>query len=102
MNGLDNVNLILNTGEGYLAYGTSDGSIGLVRITQILLEEDNFSFVPKYNVKLDLDHHHSQMVYDSQNLAGTTAMRWINIAGRNVCSVSSSFATEWMDAYLIL
>lgn len=76
--------------EGYLAYGTSDGSIGLVKISQTLLEEDCFSFVPEYIIKLDLDHQRSQMVYDSQNLAGITALRWINIAGRNPILVTSN------------
>ena len=71
-------------GEGYLAYGTSDGSVGLVKISQTLLEEDGFSFVPEYKVKVDLVHDRSQMVYESQNLAGITALRWVKIAGRNV------------------
>jgi hypothetical protein len=79
-------------GEGYLAYGTSDGSIGLVKISQTLLEEDSFSFVPKYNVKVDLVHQRSQMVYESQHLAGITTLRWIEIAGRNVCSGFSVIA----------
>lgn len=73
-------------GEGYLAYGTSDGSVGLVKMSQTLLEEEGFSFVPKYNVKVDLVHHRSQMVYESQDLAGITALRWIRIVGRNVYS----------------
>lgn len=87
-------------GEGYLAYGTSDGSVGLVKISQTLLEEDGFSFVPKYNIKVDLVHYRSQMVYESQNLAGITALRWIKIVGRNVYS-DSIIATE-INTHLIL
>ena len=91
--GILTIKILSISGEGYLAYGTSDGSVGLVKISQALLEEDGFSFVPKYNVKVDLVHHRSQMVYESQNLAGITAMKWIKIVGRNVYS-DSIIATE--------
>ena len=37
------------------------------------------------------------MVYEPQTLAGITALRWINIVGRNVCVwFFSVIATEWM------
>lgn len=69
-------------------------------MSQTLLEEDSFSFVPKYNVKVDLYHHRSQMVYEPQDLVGITALRWIEIAGRSVCSIQHYCKQNWCSSYV--
>jgi len=74
---------LLTLGEGYLAYGTSHGSVGLVKITQKLEEKVEFSFSPQYTVQTTYDIA-SSLIYGSERKSGITAMRWIQIPGRSV------------------
>lgn len=72
------------TGEGYLAYGVSDGSVGLVKITQVLQENTaSFSFSTRYDIQVELEHG-SSLVYGPESKSGITALRWIHVPGRSV------------------
>ncbi|KAF8154505.1 transcription factor IIIC subunit delta N-term-domain-containing protein [Crassisporium funariophilum] len=76
--------------KGYLAYGTSDGTVGLVKISQALQEDtENFSFVQQYDIKMDLEHV-SGMVHAPRTSMGNTALRWVNVPDRNPILVSTS------------
>ncbi|KAF8962108.1 transcription factor IIIC subunit delta N-term-domain-containing protein [Flammula alnicola] len=76
--------------EGYLAYGTADGSVGLVKIAQTLqVNEETFSFTPKYDIDVKLEHG-EDLIYGPETLAGITALRWIRVPGRTPILVTSN------------
>ncbi|KAJ3511250.1 hypothetical protein NLJ89_g4210 [Agrocybe chaxingu] len=76
--------------EGQLAYGTSDGTVGLVKITQKLrLVDDRFSFVPRYTIETTFEQE-DELVYGPQGNKGMTSMRWVLVPGRSPILVSST------------
>ncbi|KAH9476063.1 Putative transcription factor tau subunit sfc9 [Psilocybe cubensis] len=75
--------------EGYLAYGISDGSVGLVKISQILQENTTtFSFSKSYDIQVKLEHE-SSLIYGPESRTGITALHWIHVPGRSPILVSS-------------
>ncbi|PPQ88838.1 hypothetical protein CVT25_010267, partial [Psilocybe cyanescens] len=75
--------------EGYLAYGVSDGSVGLVKITQILQENTaSLPFSTQYDIQVTLEHG-SSLIYGPESKSGITALRWVHAPGRSPILVSS-------------
>jgi hypothetical protein len=73
----------LSLGKAYLAYGISDGSVGLVVVTQTLRPIPNESaFGEDYNVEL-LHEPHSHRPSDSDGRS-ITALSWIELSTHNV------------------
>ena len=72
--------------EGVLAYAAADGSVGCLKVVQTLTpDETTFSFTPKYNIAVILEHE-VVLVYSPPAPTGITALKWIHIAGRTVSS----------------
>jgi hypothetical protein len=69
--------------EGNLAYAASDGSIGLIKIKQKLVQRNNSYFTPRHDIEVDMEHV-SHLVYESENNAGVTSLTWVRIPGRSV------------------
>jgi hypothetical protein len=66
--------------QGYLAYSTSDGAIGLVKVTQELheIKEDTAAFTPRYKIVLRVEHVEED-VFAAERAAGptgVTALKW--------------------------
>jgi len=63
--------------EGHLAYATSDGAIGLVKVTQVLCEvEEEAAFTPRYQIELHVEHVEED-VFRAASPTGVTALKWI-------------------------
>lgn len=72
--------------EGSLAYGTADGSVGCVKITQTLtINEDTFAFTPCYDISVQAEHEET-LIYNSDIPTSITALRWVHPSGRHVRS----------------
>lgn len=66
--------------QGYLAYSTSDGAIGLVKVTQELheIKEDTAAFTPRHKIVLRLERMEED-VFAAERAAGptgVTALKW--------------------------
>ena len=73
----------MSLGKAYLAYGTSDGGVGLVVVTLTLRPIPNESaFGEDYNVEL-LHEPHSHRPSDSDGRS-ITALSWIEVSTHNV------------------
>ncbi|PPQ96911.1 hypothetical protein CVT26_005897 [Gymnopilus dilepis] len=82
---------VLGTCGGYLAYGVSDGSIGLVRITQTLQEDrDGFLFTPSYDIVITFERGPDLVQEESQCSFAINSLRWIHVPGRNPILVHSN------------
>ncbi|CAA7270424.1 unnamed protein product [Cyclocybe aegerita] len=76
--------------KGRLAYGTSDDTVGFVKITQKLrLIADRFSFVPRYTIETTFEQEDEQ-VYGLHDNKGMTSTRWVLVPGRSPILVSSN------------
>jgi hypothetical protein len=74
--------------SGILAYGTSSGAVGTIKITQRLVEEAGPSpFGPGYEVETSVQHFGPIFQSDKASIA---AMRWIKFATRPVSSQLST------------
>jgi len=67
--------------EGYLAYSTSDGAIGLVKVTQELheIKEDIAAYTPRYKIALRVECVEED-VFAAERAAipmGITALKWV-------------------------
>jgi len=70
--------------SGILAYGTSSGAIGTIRITQRLVKEAGPTpFGPGHDIETSVQHFG---VVFQPDKAGITAMRWVEFAMRPVSS----------------
>ncbi|KAF8884432.1 putative zinc-finger of transcription factor IIIC complex-domain-containing protein, partial [Gymnopilus junonius] len=77
--------------EGYVAYGVSDGSIGLVKVTQNLQEDEGgFVFTPSYKIAVTLEHLSDLVIDQSQCSVAITSMQWVHAPGRSPILVSSN------------
>ncbi|RXW17895.1 hypothetical protein EST38_g7968 [Candolleomyces aberdarensis] len=64
----------------YLAFGSSDGLVGLARLNQALAtEEPSFAFIQKPNIVLSVEKIDEPVL--SQDKAGITALEWVHTAG---------------------
>jgi len=71
---------IIDELQGYLAYSTSDGAIGLVKVTQELheIKEDTAAFTPRHKIVLRLERMEED-VFAAERAAGptgVTALKW--------------------------
>lgn len=73
-------------GESFLTYGTADGSIGAVKITQQLSFPTSSSELfepPQYAIGL-ITERSSTWIYEP-DYSGITALQWINTSDDDVC-----------------
>ena len=86
-------------GKTYLAYGTSDGGVGLIVVTQSLRSiPTNSGFGENYNVDV-LHELHSHQPSDSDG-RGISALSWIEMPTKNVhCFLYSSFFSSFSRFY---
>lgn len=77
----------VHSGEAHLAFGTSDGSIGLVKILQFLKVTSVSTFGPDYTLDI-LYELQAQKTFEADK-RGITALTWIEIPGRSVSTISS-------------
>jgi general transcription factor 3C protein 4 len=72
----------MNEDEGTLAYGASDGSVGLIKISQRLKQSNARSSTPQYDIEVAMEIS-PRLVYEADGKAGV-ALKWVPIAGRSV------------------
>ncbi|KAF9479133.1 hypothetical protein BDN70DRAFT_709576 [Pholiota conissans] len=76
--------------EGVLTYGTADGSVGSVKITQTLtVEGDVFSFTPHYQISVKVEQE-QPMLYASEISTSITALRWVHPSGRHPVLITAN------------
>ncbi|KIM44974.1 hypothetical protein M413DRAFT_442941 [Hebeloma cylindrosporum] len=70
--------------QGRLAYSTSDGAIGLVKITQKLheIKEETATFTPRYKVALQAEHVEED-IFAAAIPMGITALKWVGVGARH-------------------
>lgn len=74
-------------GTSYLAFGTSDGVVGLARLNQTLAtEEPSFAFIQNPSIVLSIEKADGSIL--DQDKAGITALEWVHTAGGSVSAVS--------------
>ncbi|PPQ73141.1 hypothetical protein CVT24_009134 [Panaeolus cyanescens] len=91
--------------QGYLAYGTSEGEVGLINITEsIHMDLKNFTFGPQYDIQSTFEKT-PDLVIESEVKAGVTALEWVVFNERGpilVCAypgvITLWSATETYDA----
>lgn len=70
-------------GQAYLAFGSSDGGVGLIKIIQSAHPKSfASSFEPEYSIQtlFEIQDNH---LYEADK-CGITALEWLNIPGRGV------------------
>jgi hypothetical protein len=72
----------MNEGEGILAYGASDGSVGLITVSQRLKQSDLRSFTPKYDIEVTIERD-PRLVYQADGNA-VSFFKWVPVHGRSV------------------
>lgn len=74
---------LFGLGSNYLAFGTSEGAIGLARLNQKLItEEPSSGFIQKPSIILSVEKIDEPVL--GQDKAGITALQWIHTAGGSV------------------
>lgn len=78
--------------SGILAYGTSTGAVGLVEITQTLVEKEDSLFGPEYLIQMSVQ---DMGLIHQPDKSGLTALRWIiprtgSVRARRTLSVTST------------
>ena len=71
-----------NEGEGTLAYGASDGSVGLIKVSQRLKQSDVLAFTPQFDIEVAMEST-PRLVYQADGNA-CTMLTWVPIPGRSV------------------
>lgn len=72
--------------EGYLAYSSSDGAIGLIKVTQEVHEiKDTAMFTPRYKIALRVERVEED-VFAAAGPMGVTALKWVWGEQHEVCS----------------
>ncbi|KIJ96924.1 hypothetical protein K443DRAFT_133983 [Laccaria amethystina LaAM-08-1] len=67
--------------EGYIAHGSADGSVGLIKITQVLQEADGeFHFAQNFRLEVTVERG-PELIFGPDK-TGITALRWVDIVGR--------------------
>ncbi|EDR10144.1 uncharacterized protein LACBIDRAFT_318182 [Laccaria bicolor S238N-H82] len=67
--------------EGYIAYGSADGSVGLIKITQVLQETDGeFHFAQNFVLEVTVERG-PELLFGPDK-TGITALIWVDIVGR--------------------
>jgi len=68
--------------EGTLAYGASDGSVGLIKVSQKLKQSDVRSFTPQFDIEESMERT-PRLIYQADGNAGIV-FNWVPIPGRSV------------------
>jgi general transcription factor 3C protein 4 len=78
---------LIVSGEGYIAHGSADGSVGLIKITQVLQEADGeFHFAQNFRLEVTVERG-PELIFGPDK-TGITALRWVDIVGRGVSPAS--------------
>jgi len=72
----------MNEDDGTFAYGASDGSVGLITISQRLKQSDVRYFTPQFGIEEEMEST-SRLIYQADGSAGIV-LKWVPIPGRSV------------------
>ncbi|KAF9042996.1 putative zinc-finger of transcription factor IIIC complex-domain-containing protein [Panaeolus papilionaceus] len=68
--------------QGYLAYGTSEGEVGLIKVREAIhMDMKNFTFGPQYDIQSTFEKS-TDLAIESEIKAGVTALEWVELDER--------------------